>query len=194
MRSFGSSTGKWTIKRVPPRVGRYGVGVAVFAILLCPMVLGASVAVAQDADRTAVFEEVWGLVHDEFFDPGFNGIDWAALREPYRARAAAANSTAELASIINEMLDELKTSHTSYFTPEDREYYELMDIFASGPFGEQVKQVFADGVVRYDTIGVIAVRRGRRVFLSDVLDGSPAAHAGLLRGDETRRGIAKPWK
>jgi carboxyl-terminal processing protease len=70
------------------------------------------------SQQMQIFEQVWQTVNNHFYDPQFNGVDWAALRQKYRpliSQAANANAAAE---VINQMLAELKVSHTRFYTPE----------------------------------------------------------------------------
>ncbi|MBN1904620.1 MAG: hypothetical protein JW927_05940 [Deltaproteobacteria bacterium] len=58
-----------------------------------------------------VFDKVWNLVNDKYYDPTFNGKDWVALGEKYRADALAAKDNKALYRTINKMLGELGGSH-----------------------------------------------------------------------------------
>ncbi|MHC4559350.1 MAG: hypothetical protein ACYS80_18820, partial [Planctomycetota bacterium] len=62
------------------------------------------------------FDKVWGIINDEFWDPNFNGVDWEDARKRYRPKALAAKDHESFAEIVNQMLAELKTSHTRYYT------------------------------------------------------------------------------
>jgi carboxyl-terminal processing protease len=130
----------------------------------------------------AAFDEVWQHVRDAFYDPTLRRLDWVAIREQYRLLALAA-SDEERPAVINRMLDELAASHTRYYTPADPAYYELLDIFA-GSLRRDVRRVFPDGQVMYPSIGVFTQRLGDKIFIRGLLDGFPAAKAGLLVGDE----------
>ena len=66
------------------------------------------------ADRLKVFDKVWETVHKYFFDPTFNGVNWAQMKEKYRPLAEAATDKAHLAGIIQPMLGELHASHTGF--------------------------------------------------------------------------------
>lgn len=134
-------------------------------------------------DGAAVVEEVWSIVNAEFYDPDFNGADWLALKEPYVERAAGVTDHDVLAEIINDLLARLGTSHTHYYAPTTTAYYGLLDIFNQGDFGEDVKRIFPDGVVRYCGIGIVTTAIDGAIFVKDVLEGSPAAETGLKIGD-----------
>jgi len=131
----------------------------------------------------AVFEEVFTLVEAHFLDAGLHGVDWTALRERLAPRARTAGTRAALSGVINEALATLETSHTVHYDPDDREYYELVDLFGVEAFPERGPRLFPDGKVRYTTIGVIARTTDAGTFAYDVLDGSPADAAGVRFGD-----------
>jgi carboxyl-terminal processing protease len=46
-----------------------------------PVQPGSSLSIT---DRAAVFDEVWQLVADKYYDPNYNGVDWKAARARYR--------------------------------------------------------------------------------------------------------------
>jgi carboxyl-terminal processing protease len=140
---------------------------------------------AERADlrrRAEAFESVWRLVAERFFDPALRGVDWDAARDRYQAPAAAAADERGFASVVNEMLAELGSSHTRYYTDRDPEYY-----FLRGVFREGLRQPIPD----WDDPGFVAVRTSEGLFVRDVLDGGPAAAAGVRVGDRVvERGAA----
>ena len=84
---------------------------------------------------------------------------------------------------INRMLAELGVSHTGYYTPDETAYYDLADIFSRGLKSELARH-FDNGEVVYAGLGVLTRNIEGRHFVSGVLDGYPAAAAGLTVGDE----------
>jgi carboxyl-terminal processing protease len=68
-------------------------------------------AASAQAARVAVFDEVWQTVSDTFYDPTFGGLDWAAVRDELRPRAAAARSDDDVREVIETMLARLGRSH-----------------------------------------------------------------------------------
>jgi carboxyl-terminal processing protease len=139
---------------------------------------------ARQADLK-VFDEVWSRVRDSFYDPKFRGLNWEAIGKKYRAQAA--QPEAKLAGVINDMLAELGASHTGYYTPAETGYYDLADIFAGGLRRSLPKYFPPDGEVSYVGIGILTRVMNGRNFVSGVLEGSPAAAAKLLVGDEIIR-------
>ncbi|HTO81196.1 MAG TPA: S41 family peptidase [Methylomirabilota bacterium] len=138
---------------------------------------------ASTASPDAVFEEVWETVRDRFYDPALHGLDWDAVGRRYRPLAAAAKDDAARAAVINAMLAEPHASHTGYYTRADTAYYDLADIF-SGGLRRQLADLFPNGEVAYTGIGIFTRQIDGKTFVSGVLDGEPAAQAGLRVGDE----------
>lgn len=70
------------------------------------------------AARMATFETVWEIVNEKFYDPTFNGVDWADVRVRYAPRVAAVENDADLYPLLNAMLGELKVSHLAVMPPQ----------------------------------------------------------------------------
>lgn len=143
----------------------------------------ASALCAAAPSRAEVFQEVWQTVKDNFFDPKLKGVDWDAMRQRYGKEAEAADSVDEFARVVNRMLSELKTSHTRYYTQEEPEYYQLAGIFWSFA-GEKFKPFLPGSTPKYVGIGISTATIDDKVFVRAVLDGSPAATAGVRLGDQ----------
>lgn len=143
-----------------------------------------------------VFNEVWETVNDNFYDSQFNGVDWRALKQKYEPQVIKARSQAEVADIINQMLGELKISHTRYYTPLEPAYYQVLGIFAprSTELQQQLKKIFPQGKIEYSGIGIFTKNINNQTFVSAVLDGSPAASAGILTGDKIINVDGQPFK
>ncbi|HRE44349.1 MAG TPA: S41 family peptidase [Terricaulis sp.] len=93
----------------------FGFRAAAFGAAVLALALSAS-ASAQEGRYARLYETLWGTVNGAFYDPHFRGVDWAAQRDAYRARAMAAQNDTEFAAIANAMLGELGVSHL-YLTP-----------------------------------------------------------------------------
>ena len=112
-------------------------------------------------------------------------IGWKQRAAEVRQSVVEADSLDAAASRINALLDELKTSHTALLTPDDVNYYILMAVFrgASMPQEEFDDRFWGAGVT-FAGIGHFSVRIEGRDFVDALLEGSPAARAGLKVGDE----------
>src|SRR2546430_682380 len=47
-------------------------------------------------DRLNVFEKLWETVNEKYFDPQFNGVNWAQMKDKYRPQVEAANNKMQL--------------------------------------------------------------------------------------------------
>ncbi|HWA49378.1 MAG TPA: S41 family peptidase [Dongiaceae bacterium] len=146
---------------------------------------------AQPRVDLAVFDQVWDLVNQRFYDAKFNGVDWAAMRDKYRPLAEAAPDADAQAEVIDRMLAELGASHTARYRQDDPAYYQLVDIF-SGSLRRQLRRLFPDGV-RYPGIGLFTRETDGKLFVSGLIAGLPAEKAGLLVGDEIVDVDGKPF-
>jgi carboxyl-terminal processing protease len=156
----------------------------VLIALLCGG-LAAPVAAEVAPDRKpdiAIFDEVWRMVDQRFYDPDFRGQDWQAVRDRYRPLAEAAADDDAQAKVIDDMLAALGASHTGRYRPNDPAYYQLLDIF-SGSLRRELRTLYPSGV-RYPGIGLFTRRIGDKLFVSGTIAGLPAEEAGLLVGDE----------
>lgn len=57
------------------------------------------------------FEQAWRRIDETYPYPDFKGLDWAAVRDELRPRAAEARTAAELRPVLQEMIDRLGESH-----------------------------------------------------------------------------------
>jgi carboxyl-terminal processing protease len=86
---------------------------------------------------------------------------------------------------INERLRSLSSSHTALFTKDTIDYYELLAIYAPTGIQKQLDVLYPpNGVVTYPGIGIVPRIFESKTFIAYVYNGSPAANAGLLVGDE----------
>jgi carboxyl-terminal processing protease len=108
-----------------------------------------------------VFDRAWSLVNQHYFDAGFRGVNWSALRDRYRPEAAKAADTTALYAVLNRMGAELKESHLAALPP--RRVHEI-----------ETERRVAVGI-RWQ------LKDGQRV-ITDIVPGGPAELAGVRRG------------
>ena len=161
-------------------------------IILSPILLKNSLA--KDSQYSATLNEVWQEVDENFFDPKFNGVDWKQKREEYQSRVKQAQSIEEASGVINQMLSELNTSHTRFYNKLEPAYYQLLGIFDSRGFRKEINKVFPDGKIDYPGIGIFTKDINGKTFITAILDGSPAAKAGLKVGDAVMAVDGKPYQ
>jgi carboxyl-terminal processing protease len=143
-----------------------------------------SASTTEDFGR--LFDAVVETTTKNFWDnERLVAIGWKTLAAEVRQSVVEADSLDAAASRINALLDELKTSHTALLTPDDVNYYILMAVFrgASMPQEEFDDRFWGAGVT-FAGIGHFSVRIDGRHFVEALLEGSPAARAGLKVGDE----------
>ncbi|MHC4367189.1 MAG: S41 family peptidase, partial [Planctomycetota bacterium] len=126
------------------------------------------------------FDKIWGIIKDEFWDPNFNGVDWVNARKRYRPKVIDAENHESFAEIINQMLAELKTSHTRYYTKFDPGYYIL-------------RVVFGNPDTHRSGIGVVTKKTEGRYYVIAALHSSPAEEAGVLFGDWLVEADGRPF-
>ena len=148
-----------------------------------------SIRATAEAD---VFEAVWETVNTNFFDHNFNGINWEALGDQYRPRVTRASNLTERAALINEMLAELQTSHTHFYTADEPAYYQLIGIFSR--MNTRLQDMFPNGKVEYIGIGTVTQEIEGQTFVKAIFDGSPAATAGLQVGDQILSVAGQPFQ
>ena len=113
------------------------------------------------------FEQSWRLIRDQFYDRSFHGTDWDACHSRYAAKAKAATTRRELHEVTLKMLGELRTSHTAIIEPDV--YRDHVD--------NETRATLAP------MFGLELTRLDAGYFVNDVVAGTPASVAGVLRGD-----------
>lgn len=68
-------------------------------------------AQSDPVKRQEAFQIVWETVNDLFYDPKFNGVNWAQVRIRYEPLVAKVTSDRELHNLLQQMLNELHQSH-----------------------------------------------------------------------------------
>lgn len=82
-----------------------------------PVAIAADMEVDFAAEKQVVFDQAWGVLDHKFFDAGFNGHDWTALRAHFQPYIAGARTPDEMRRIINLMIGELNASHSGINRP-----------------------------------------------------------------------------
>ena len=165
-----------------------------------PTALGAAAPLTYDQDFVALCK----AVGDHFYDPRFNGLDWPHVQAEYAPRVKSVTSDAQFLALMNDLLARLHASHTRLYGPDDFEFYLLPEVVGGQPNnlpdllpGRAVGR--QPSTLQYLYIfpaGGGANVIGRQPFqigclpspddparVAAVLDGSPAAGAGLRAGD-----------
>lgn len=151
------------------------------------------------------FDKIWTIINDEFWDPNFCGVDWQEVQTRYRPKALSTPDHESFALIINQMLSELKTSHTCYLTKWDTDYYMLQAVFISQALVdfntsdtsilERIKpgRYSSDANPHRTGIGVVTKNIEDRHFVIAILASSPAEKANIIIGDWLVEVDGKPF-
>lgn len=81
--------------------------IATAVAVVCVSAVGA----AQPPQAAETFDAAWTIIKNTHFDKTMNGLNWDAVRDELRPRAAAAKTPAELRIVIRDMLGRLGLSH-----------------------------------------------------------------------------------
>ena len=157
------------------------------ALLLVLIPAAPAIAVEAPHSGNPVFDRTVRLVIDKFHDvSALDRFAEAARREidDPRAPVNATSPQARIDAAIDTILASLQASHTGRFKPDTIDYFELADVFHHAIRNDLRRLFPPDGEVGYPGIGMIAKPGNGLWFVSDVYDGSPAARAGILVGDE----------
>src|SRR4028118_912289 len=167
--------------------------ISVSFMLLCWLI---SPVLPMGAPHSETFNKVWQTVNENFYDPNFNGVNWKAMRSKYAPQVTSAQSSVEVAAVINQMLSELKTSHTRFYTPDEPAYYQVLGIFEPRipNLRKQLQKFFPQGKIEYSGIGIFTKDINGKTFVSAILDGFPAASSGLMVGDQLLGVDGRPFQ
>ncbi|MCS7055107.1 MAG: S41 family peptidase [Thermoflexales bacterium] len=65
-----------------------------------------------------VFVRTWQFIYDHYVDPGFNGLDWTAIRAEYEPKVRAAETHQEFYNLMVEMVGRLNDGHSVFLPPQ----------------------------------------------------------------------------
>ena len=138
------------------------------AIALAFAVVSASGLVAAQTPQAAeTFDAAWTIIKNTHFDKTMNGLNWDAVRDELRPRAATAKTPTELRAVIRDMLGRLGLSHFALIPsgPETTGDGNGTSSDASGDPGIEVRLIDRDLVVTtVDPDVTSRVRAGWRVI------------------------------
>ena len=141
----------------------------------------------QGIDLAKLFDAVVETVEQKFVDAALlRQIDWQARARAARPSVLSAISIDDAIRQINALLSELNTSHTRLYTPDEYDYYAVLDVVgASGKeAADLMSRRFWGAGPYYPGIGAFTREIDGRHFVDGLLEGSPAERAGLKYGDE----------
>lgn len=133
---------------------------------------GGSLAAAPVTDAAAVFDTAWTIIRRTHWDTTYNGVDWLAVRDQLRPKAAAARTRGELREVLGDMLARLRQSHFAIIPQEVSDATS-----AASPS--------ADGAARSGDPGDLGLTTrliDSLIVVSAVDTGGPAWRAGVRQG------------
>ncbi|HMQ03156.1 MAG TPA: S41 family peptidase [Pyrinomonadaceae bacterium] len=122
-----------------------------------------------------VFRAVWEKVNENFYDPGFIGVDWEAIGEGYGRNVERVRDDVEFHALMQQMLRELPVSHLHLSRPG-----------GSGLVGTGVRTYTIDGrsLVAFVPAGSDAQAKGVRVgdvILNSADESGPLGSVAAMR-------------
>ncbi len=118
-----------------------------------------------------IFNQAWGLVHENYVRGDFNGLDWDAIYDEYLPQVEAVTDQEAFWGVMGRLIGELDDKH-SRFVPPSR--------FAAEFDIPRLSQ--GEGRPSLGAI-IWPAREDEYLFVWDVCQISPAADAGIKRGD-----------
>lgn len=162
-----------------------------------------SLASAPATDALVTFDTAWAIIRRTHWDTTYNGVNWLALRDELRPRAAAAQTRGELRVVLSEMVGRLKQSHFSIIPQE------VSDATSGAAAGGE-RGTGASGTVGFDVrlldsiMVVVAVDTGgsawqagvRTGWVLEAVGGCPVAPrvARIPSSLEPRRRALMAWQ
>ena len=89
-------------------------------------------ATLTSRDRAEVFDDVWQIVNQKYYDASFNGVNWQAVREKYRPQVDRVSGDEDFYVLLKRMVGELHDAHTRFSTPEERRERERLQAVSAG--------------------------------------------------------------
>lgn len=125
------------------------------------------------SDPVAIFDRVTSITTQCFYNQTFSRVDWKREVEVARKDLVGNSSLETTKSSLGYLLAKLRASHTEFLTSADQRYWALRSAFTGD----------IDGAP-FSHIGAAFENVDRKWFVRSVYEHSPAASAGLRRGDE----------
>jgi carboxyl-terminal processing protease len=149
-------------------------------------------------DLGKLFDTVVETVNRNFYnDVVLKRHNWTERAQAARQSVLSAPTVDDAVRQINKLLAELETSHTALYTPDDYQYYILLDVLDSPirnpAFVDLRRRRFWGSGPYYPGIGIFTREIGEQNFVDGVLEGSPAANIGLALGDEILSVDGRPY-
>ena len=143
-----------------------------------PKVVATTRPASEVAEDLESFDFVWQTVGERYYDPEMRGVDWEAARQELRPQVEAAGSRAEARAIMQGLLNRLGESHLVIIPAEG---YDALEAVAEAGQTDGATDDNGPGETGL-LVRATKLDEGYAVVVVDVLDGSPAAAAGVEPG------------
>jgi carboxyl-terminal processing protease len=123
--------------------------------------------------RMEIFEKVWKEIHDHYYDPSFNGVNWDEIHARYRLLIEEPADDQDFYALMSRMTGELHDAHTRFNSPEQWRSYKKQQGVSSGISVDDVDGKTVVTAVRRDSSAAHAGIEPGMVILT--IDGKPVA-------------------
>jgi len=132
--------------------------------------------------QNKTFDKIRNNIETYFYDKSLNGLDWRALCKNAKAKLPVTES--QFSELANNLLAKLHTSHTAYYSADSMHHALLLDVYRGNPaLKALIKKSYGDRPY-WETTGFFTTKIDGKIFINQLLAGSPAEKAGLKVGDE----------
>lgn len=151
------------------------------------------------SDALVTFDSVWTVIHRTHWDTTFNGVNWRALGDSLRPRAAAAPTKDALRAVLQELVTSLGQSHFAIL-PGDAEPTTAADSATedTGTIGVETRWLEGGHVITRVESGTAAeragVRPGDRVLAIDGTSVSAPPTSASPGEADARRDVLMAWR
>jgi carboxyl-terminal processing protease len=128
-----------------------------------------TVSASTTSRQLAEWQRLWDTVNAVYADPGFNGVDWLAVGNTYKAAIGSGLSDTDFYTAMKQMVGELHDDHSHFQTPQEVADEAANQANGANYVGIGIYQLPTPGS---DTVSIIVV-----------YPNSPAAEAGLRPHD-----------
>lgn len=162
----------------PPKTGPLATAAALSAqtTLVPPTPIGGFDASDLKADDYAgIVEQAWHIIKANYVRDNYNGVDWDAVHEEYAVLAQDVTSSEELWDLLADLVHELNDDHSRFVPPANMQ----------AEFGVGISGANDEDPLPWTGINVWPgpSREDEYFYAWDVCSISPAANAGIERGD-----------
>lgn len=118
------------------------------------------------AEQDQIFDEAWRALNLNFYDPGFHGRDFEALKEKYKPWAMETSAKPDFQTVYNEMLGQLNASHMGLLRVPDRAETQKDK---TGLIGAELKEVSNGVQVTHVVPNTPADKEASKLKVGDVI-------------------------